>query len=69
MRGLLIFIVDTFDLNVLMLFFISGIFLAFDAKEYKKDGFTKEYKLTRFFGYFNIIVGMILYILTKNIRL
>lgn len=69
MRGLLVFIVDTFDLNVLILFLISSIFLVFDTKDYKKRGLVKEYRFSRFFGYFYIIIGMILYVMSKYIRL
>lgn len=69
MKELLVFIVEIFDFNVLILFLISSIFLAFDAKEFKKRGLLKEYRFSRFFGYFYIIIGMILYAMSKYIRL
>lgn len=62
MNAVLEFIHSTFDLNVLALFLISSIILVFiDAKAYKKDGLKKEYKFARFFGYFYLVIGFVLY--------
>jgi hypothetical protein len=69
MNAVLSFLVNTFDVNVMILFIISGLFLIFlDSKEYKKDGFKKEYKFARFFGIFYIVAGIILYTATRFIR-
>lgn len=69
MEGVLRFISDVFDINVLGLFIISSLFLLLmDAKEYKKAGDKKEYKFTRFFGYFYIVIGLALYVAARLIR-
>jgi hypothetical protein len=64
------FIADTFDLHVFILFIISSIFLLlFDSKDYKKRGLKKEYKFAKFFGIFYIGFGLVMYILTRLIRM
>jgi hypothetical protein len=64
------FIAETFDLNVLALFLIASFFLLyFDSKEYKKNDLKKEYKFSRFFGFFFIGFGIVMYIIARNIRL
>lgn len=64
------FISDIFDLNVLILFLISSMFLLLlDTREYKKGGFKREYKTAKFFGYFYIAAGIIFYVVAKNIKL
>jgi hypothetical protein len=69
MENILRFIADVFDINVLALFIISSLFLLFmDAKEYKEQGNKKEYKFSRFFGYFYIVVGLALYVAAGFIR-
>lgn len=70
MDAVLKYIADTFDLYVLALFLISSMFLLlFDAKEYKKKGYKKEYKFARFFGFFYIGFGFVMYIFAKLIKI
>lgn len=70
MNAVLKYISNTFDLNVLALFIISSVFLLmFDCKEYKKKGLKKEYKFSRFFGIFYIILGLTMYIFARFIRI
>jgi hypothetical protein len=69
MMSILKFISDKFDINVLGLFIISSLFLLFmDSKEFKEGNFTREYKTARFFGFFNIGFGLVMYILGRIIR-
>lgn len=70
MKIVLKYIVNTFDLNVLMLFLIASLFLLLmDAKEYKKKGLKKEYKFARFFGFFYIGFGFAMFIFAKLIQI
>ncbi len=70
MKAILKFIADTFDLNVLVLFLISSMFLLlFDCKEYKKKGLKKEYKFVKFFGIFYIGFGVAMFIFARFIRM
>lgn len=70
MVSVLRFISETFDLNVLILFLLSSIILlGFDARYYKKNNAVREYKSARFFGYFYIAAGILLYVIARNIRL
>lgn len=70
MNAILKYIADTFDLNVLSLFLISSVFLLLiDSKEYKKKGLKKEYKFARFFGFFFIGFGLVMYIFARSIKL
>jgi hypothetical protein len=69
MEGILRFIADVFDINVLALFIISSLFLLLmDAREYKKKGDKKEYKFAKFFGYFYIVTGLALFVAARFIR-
>ena len=69
MQGILEFISDTFDINVLALFIISSIILIFfDSQDYKKQGKKREYKFSKFFGYLYMGLGFALYIAAKLIR-
>lgn len=70
MKAVLKYIANTFDLNVLMLFLISSLFLLImDAGEYKKKGFKKEYKFARFFGFFYIGFGFVMFVFAKLIKI
>ncbi|MCX7883833.1 MAG: hypothetical protein N2448_02200 [Caloramator sp.] len=70
MSVVLEFIVNTFDFNVYILFIISSILLLFlDSKEYKKENLTREYKFAKFVGVFYIILGTILFLVARYIRL
>lgn len=70
MDAILKFIENYFDLNVLMLFMISSAFLILgDCKEYKKDNQMKEYKFSKFTGYFYIAFGITMYIVAGFIRM
>jgi hypothetical protein len=70
MRAVLRYIAETFDFNVLILFYISSAFLLyFDVKELKEKELKKEYKFSKFFGYLFIISGTALYIAARLIRL
>jgi CBS domain containing-hemolysin-like protein len=70
MKAVLKFVADTFDLNVLVLFFISSTFLLlFDCKAYKKKGLKKEYKFSKFLGIFYICFGLVMYIFARFIKM
>lgn len=70
MKNVLKFIMETFDLNVLALFLISGIFLLyFDSNEYKKNNLMKEYRFSMFFGYLYIVIGIVMFVIARYIRL
>lgn len=70
MRAVLRYIAETFDFNVLVLFYISSAFLLyFDVKEYKEKDIKKELKFSKFFGYFYIVSGTVLFIVGRYIRL
>lgn len=64
------FIANYFNLIVLVLFLISSTFLLFgDCKEYKKKNLMKEYKFSKFIGYFYIAFGITMYIVAGFIRM
>jgi hypothetical protein len=70
MEAILKFISSKFDLNVLVLFIISSLFLLLlDCKEYKKNNLKKEYKFSKFFGIFYIGLGLVMFIFARYIRL
>ena len=70
MEAILKFISSKFDLNVLVLFIISSLFLLLlDCKEYKKKNLKKEYKFSKFFGIFYIGLGIVMFIFARYIRL
>ena len=70
MKLVLKFISDTFDLHVFLLFIVSSMFLLLlDCKDYKKRGYKKEYKFTKFFGIFYIGFGLVMYIIARFIRI
>ena len=66
MQVILRFIYDYFRLGAFILFLLSSMFLlVYDSKEYKKRGLTKEYKFSKFMGYFYIAAGTALFIIAK----
>ncbi|SKA76274.1 hypothetical protein SAMN05443428_101170 [Caloramator quimbayensis] len=70
MEVILKFIVDTFDLTVYILFIISSMFLIFiDCREYKKMKLNREYKFARNTAIVYLILGTILYIAARYIKI
>jgi hypothetical protein len=64
------FISSYFNVNVLVLCLISSFFLIYiDGKEYKKDGFKREYKFSIITAFFYIIGGFVIYISSLFIRI
>lgn len=69
MGAILKFIASVFDINVLVLFIISSLLLLLlDCKEYKKGDLKTEYKFSRFFGFFFIGFGIVMFIFARLIR-
>lgn len=70
MNGILGFIANYFNTNVLFLFLVSSAFLLLsDRKQYKKDKLKREYRMATFFGYFYIAFGIIVFAIARLIRL
>ena len=70
MDFILKFIVDYFDLIVLVLFLIASAFLLFvDCSEYKKNNLGKEYSFSKWIGYLYIAFGFTMYIVAGFIRM
>lgn len=69
MEAVLKFIAGKFNMNVLVLFIISGLLLLLlDCKQYKTEKLKKEYKFSKFFGIFYICFGIVMFIFAKLIR-
>jgi hypothetical protein len=69
MEGILRFLQNYFNFNVLILFLISSLFLILvDCKEYKKNGLKKEYKFSLYTGIIYIAVGFAVYGFSRFIR-
>lgn len=57
---------NSFGFPSVIVCFISSFFLLFiDCKDYKKKGFTREYKVSKFFGIFFIIFGVVMFTLVR----
>jgi hypothetical protein len=70
MDTILRFLQNYFNLNVLMLFLISSLFLILgDSKIYKKNGLKKEYKFSFYTGIIYIVLGFAVYGFSKFIKL
>lgn len=70
MNVILKFIVTYFNINVLVLCFISSFFLIYiDGKEYKRDRFMKEYKFSVRSAFFYTIGGFVIYISSLFIKI
>jgi hypothetical protein len=69
MDGVLKFLQNYFNINVLILFLISSFFLLYiDCKEYKRDSLHREYKFAKYTAIVFIIVGFTIYEFAKFIR-
>jgi hypothetical protein len=69
-KEILKFIVTYFNINVLALCIVSSFFLIYiDGREYKKDGFKKEYKFSTTTAFVYIIGGLVIYISSLFIRI
>ncbi len=70
MKAVLKYIADTFDFNMLILFLLASLLLLLmDAREYKRKGFKKEYKFTRFIGFFYIGFGVVMFVFAMLIKI
>ena len=62
------FISKYYDTKAFMLFVISSLILIFvDAKGYEKVNMIREYKFSKYTGYFYIILGILLLIVKKYV--
>jgi hypothetical protein len=68
-KSVLLFITRTFNINVLALFLLAAVFLIFiDAPEYKKTNYIRESRFSKAAGYIYIIIGVVLYITARLIK-
>lgn len=64
MKALLQFISANFHGTLLLLFWLSSLFLlSSDSQELMQKGLIREYKLTRFIGYLYIGLGFVTFVL------
>ncbi len=57
-----------FDFSGVFMLLVSSFLLLFiDCKEYKKKGYKKEYKISKFFGVFYIVFGVGMFIFARFI--
>jgi hypothetical protein len=62
------FLKEYFNINILVLFFVSSFFLLyFDSREFKKKSMQRDYKFSLYIGIAYIIGGLGIYLLTKFI--
>lgn len=51
--------------STIVCFVVAFFLLYIDCKDYKKKGFTKEYKVSKFFGIFYMVFGVVMFTLVR----